>query len=58
MRPDTASSLGGELMATRDGARLTVRPIAASDKPALESAFEHLGDESRYSRFPPSDQAL
>ena len=40
-----------EELVTRDGTRLTVRPIRASDKAALIRGFEHLSDESRYRRF-------
>jgi GNAT superfamily N-acetyltransferase len=36
---------------TRDGARLTVRPIEPGDKKALVRGFEHLGEESRHRRF-------
>jgi hypothetical protein len=35
----------------RDGARATLRPIAAEDGPLLAAAFERLSEESRYRRF-------
>jgi len=35
----------------RDGARLTLRPIAPEDKPLLAASFERLSEESRYRRF-------
>jgi RimJ/RimL family protein N-acetyltransferase len=36
---------------TRTGTNLIVRPIVAADREALLELFEHLGPESRYSRF-------
>jgi nucleotide-binding universal stress UspA family protein/GNAT superfamily N-acetyltransferase len=35
----------------RDGARVTLRPIAPGDKPLLAAAFERLSENSRYRRF-------
>jgi len=35
----------------RDGARLTLRPIAPADKPLILASFERLSEESRYRRF-------
>jgi nucleotide-binding universal stress UspA family protein/RimJ/RimL family protein N-acetyltransferase len=35
----------------RDGARVTLRPIAPEDKPLLAALFERLSEESRYRRF-------
>ena len=35
----------------RDGARVTLRPIAPEDKPLLAAIFERLSEESRYRRF-------
>jgi nucleotide-binding universal stress UspA family protein/GNAT superfamily N-acetyltransferase len=35
----------------RDGARVTLRPIAPEDKPLLAASFERLSEESRYRRF-------
>lgn len=35
----------------RDGARVTLRPIAPEDKPLLAAMFERLSEESRYRRF-------
>ena len=35
----------------RDGARVTLRPIAPGDKPLLAASFERLSEESRYRRF-------
>ena len=35
----------------RDGARVTLRPIAPQDKPLLAASFERLSEESRYRRF-------
>jgi GNAT superfamily N-acetyltransferase len=34
----------------RDGARVTLRPIAPEDKPLVAASFERLSDESRYRR--------
>ena len=35
----------------RDGARVTLRPIAPEDRPLLVAAFGRLSEESRYRRF-------
>ena len=35
----------------RDGARVTLRPIAPEDKPVLAASFDRLSEESRYRRF-------
>ena len=35
----------------RDGARLTLRPIALEDKQVLAASFDRLSEESRYRRF-------
>src|ERR1700686_3799311 len=35
----------------RNGARVTLRPIAPEDKPLLAAIFERLSEESRYRRF-------
>lgn len=35
----------------RNGLRVATRPLAPSDRPAIESGFTHLSDQSRYSRF-------
>jgi nucleotide-binding universal stress UspA family protein/GNAT superfamily N-acetyltransferase len=35
----------------RDGARVTLRPIAPEDKPLIAVTFERLSEESRYRRF-------
>ena len=35
----------------RDGARVTLHPIAPQDKPLLAASFERLSEESRYRRF-------
>jgi hypothetical protein len=35
----------------RDGARVTLRPIAPEDKPLLTASFARLSAESRYRRF-------
>jgi nucleotide-binding universal stress UspA family protein/GNAT superfamily N-acetyltransferase len=35
----------------RDGARVSLRPIAPEDKPLLAASFERLSEESRYRRF-------
>ena len=36
---------------TRDGSKLLMRPIEATDKDALADGFDRLSDESRYRRF-------
>jgi hypothetical protein len=35
----------------RDGARVTLRPIAPEDKPLLAASLQRLSEESRYRRF-------
>jgi nucleotide-binding universal stress UspA family protein/GNAT superfamily N-acetyltransferase len=35
----------------RDGARVTLRPIAPEDKPLVAASYERLSEESRYRRF-------
>jgi hypothetical protein len=35
----------------RDGARVTLRPIAPEDKPLIAATFERLSEASRYRRF-------
>jgi nucleotide-binding universal stress UspA family protein/GNAT superfamily N-acetyltransferase len=35
----------------RDGARVTLRPIAPEDKPLVAASFERMSEESRYRRF-------
>jgi hypothetical protein len=35
----------------RDGARVTLRPIAPEDKPLVAASFERLSEASRYRRF-------
>lgn len=40
-----------ELITTRDGSKLSVRPIRPADREEFLRAFAHLGDESRYRRF-------
>jgi nucleotide-binding universal stress UspA family protein len=35
----------------RDGARVTLRPIAPDDAPQIAASFERLSEESRYRRF-------
>ena len=42
---------GRRTITLRDGARVTLRPIAPSDKPLLAASFERLSPESRYRRF-------
>ena len=42
----------------RDGARVTLRPIAPEDKPLIAASFERLGEESRYRRFFTSKKEL
>ena len=42
----------------RDDARVTLRPIAAQDKPLLAASFERLSQESRYRRFFTTKQEL
>lgn len=42
----------------RDGARVTLRPIAPEDKPLLAASFDRLSEESRYRRFFTTKPAL
>ena len=42
----------------RDGARVTLRPIAPEDKPLIAASFERLSEESRYRRFFTSKKEL
>ena len=44
-------SVSRRTVTLRDGARVTLRPIAPEDQVPLAAAFERLGDESRYRRF-------
>ena len=39
------------VVALRDGSRVRVRPVRASDADLLRKGFEHLSDRSRYQRF-------
>src|SRR6476660_3856548 len=45
-------------MMLRDGSRVDVRPIAATDKELIRRGFERLSPESRYRRFLSSMPAL
>lgn len=48
----TADGRGpGAVVMLRDGERVRVRPIRASDEQLMRRAFERLSDESRYRRF-------
>jgi GNAT superfamily N-acetyltransferase len=50
--PSTAELVAlGAPLALRDGARVRLRQIHASDKDLLRRGFERLGGESRYRRF-------
>jgi GNAT superfamily N-acetyltransferase len=40
-----------DVLRTRDGELLTVRPIEPADKAELERHLQHLGERSRYQRF-------
>jgi GNAT superfamily N-acetyltransferase len=40
-----------ELVEIRDGSTIQIRPIRASDKGAIATAFDRLSEESRYRRF-------
>ena len=42
----------------RDGARVTLRPIAPEDKQVLAASFDRLSEESRYRRFLTSKDKL
>jgi ribosomal protein S18 acetylase RimI-like enzyme len=42
---------GSRTVTLRDGASITMRPIAAEDKPLLVDVFSRLTEESRYWRF-------
>jgi RimJ/RimL family protein N-acetyltransferase len=44
-------SASAELFRSRDGVRLTVRPIRGDDRDALQGAFRRLSPSSRYRRF-------
>ncbi len=46
-----STSSGRKTITLRDGARVTLRPIAIEDKPVLAASFDRLSDESRYRRF-------
>ncbi len=46
-----STSSGRKTVTLRDGARVTLRPIALEDKPVLAASFDRLSDESRYRRF-------
>jgi RimJ/RimL family protein N-acetyltransferase len=35
----------------RDGSRVVIRPLGATDRRALTTAFKRMGEESRYRRF-------
>lgn len=43
--------VAADVLVTRDGMRLTVRPIQPDDKGGLARGFERLSEESRYRRF-------
>ena len=47
---DLSSHSRHRTVTLRDGARVTLRPIAPEDKPLVAAAFERLSDESRYRR--------
>lgn len=53
MRPvwDLPLSPVGLLVELDTGERVCIRPVAATDKPALLAAFERFSEESRYMRF-------
>ena len=55
MGPQPATTSDGTALCAqtklRDGSRVRIRPIRASDGALLVSAFERLGPESRYRRF-------
>ncbi len=46
-----STSSGRKTVTLRDGARVTLRPIALEDKPVLAASFDRLSDESRFRRF-------
>src|SRR3954453_20699550 len=46
-----STSFGRRTITLRDGARVTLRPIAPEDKPLVAASFERLSEESRYRRF-------
>ncbi len=51
IRPEDRQSGGSRVVILRDGASITVRPIAPEDKPLLVEVFGRLTEESRYWRF-------
>jgi nucleotide-binding universal stress UspA family protein/GNAT superfamily N-acetyltransferase len=53
-----SSSARRKTVTLRDGARVTLRPIAPEDKPVLAASFERLSEESRYRRFLTSKNKL
>ena len=51
MRAEHRQSASSRAVSLRDGASITVRPIAPQDKPLLVDVFGRLTEESRYWRF-------
>ena len=51
MRAEHRGSASSPAVALRDGASITVRPIAPEDKPLLVDVFGRLTEDSRYWRF-------
>ena len=51
MRAEDRQSASSRAVTLRDGASITVRPIAPEDKPLLVDVFGRLTEESRYWRF-------
>src|SRR2546423_7845767 len=53
-----AAIAAGELLDLRDGSRVLIRPVMASDKPLFVAGFERFGEDSRYRRFLAPKKAL
>jgi RimJ/RimL family protein N-acetyltransferase len=53
-----AAPVGGRLVHLRDGTPLLVRPIAATDKQLLATAYARMSDDSRRRRFLTAASAL
>jgi ribosomal protein S18 acetylase RimI-like enzyme len=51
MRAERRQSASSRAITLRDGAAITVRPIAPADKPLLVDVFGQLSEKSRYWRF-------
>jgi RimJ/RimL family protein N-acetyltransferase len=49
--PAIPTASGRRTITLRDGARVTLRPIAPDDAPLLAASFQRLSEESRYRRF-------